>query len=125
MYRDVDKRTRLGGLEKVKKPIEAGVVAIHPDELKSEDFIHQCLKKFLGHPVDDHENDRRRINTKMIHISRDMFRNDLTSEPRDVFELYRATTDPRIDAKGVMPIPRWLAVSINTYLVIQLNGRTR
>ena len=41
MYRDVDKRTRLGRLEKVKKPIEAGVVAIHPDELKSEDYIHR------------------------------------------------------------------------------------
>ena len=112
MYRDVDKRTRLGRLEKVKKPIEAGVVAIHPDELKSEDYIHQYLKRFLGHPVDDHENDQRRMNTKMIHISRDMLRNDLTSEPRDAFELYRATKDPRIDAKGVMPIPGWLVVSI-------------
>ena len=53
MYRDVDKWTRLSRLEKVKKPIEAGVVAIHPDELKSEDYIHQyfllqgVLKKVL------------------------------------------------------------------------------
>ena len=39
-----------------------------------------------------------------------MLLSDLTSEPRDVFELYRATTDPRIDAKGVMPIPGWLVL---------------
>ena len=65
------------------------------------------LNLFLGHPVIDHENDQRRMNTKMIHISRDMLWNDLTSEPREAFELYRATTDPRIDAKGVMPIPGW------------------
>ena len=43
VYRDVDKRTRLGRLEKVKKPIEAGVVAIHPDELKSENYIRQYV----------------------------------------------------------------------------------
>ena len=43
MHRDVDKRTRFGRLEKVKKPIEPGVVAIHPDELKSEDYIHQYV----------------------------------------------------------------------------------
>ena len=79
----------------------------------------------MGHPVHDHENDQRRMNTKTIHISRDMLRNDLTSEPREAFELYRATTDPRIDAKGVMPIPGWLAVSINTCLVIQLNVSTK
>ena len=60
----------------------------------------------------------------MLHISRDMLRKDLTSEPRDVFELYRATTDPRIDAKGVMPIPRW-SICVNTCMAIQLNGRTR
>ena len=76
------------------------------------------LKLFLGHPVDDQENDQRRMNTKKTHNSRDMLRNDLTNEPRDVFELYRATTDPRIDAKGVMPIPGWLAVSINTCMFI-------
>ena len=73
----------------------------------------KSLKLFLGHPVDDHENDQRRMNTNMIYISRYMLLNDLTSEPRDVFELYRATTDPRIDAKGVMPIPGWLVVSIH------------
>ena len=65
------------------------------------------LKLFLGLLLDVHENDQRRMNTNMIHISRDMLRNDLTSEPREAFELYRATTDPRIDAKGVMPIPGW------------------
>ena len=52
----------------------------------------------------------------MPHISRDMLRIDLTSEPREVFELYRATTDPRIDAKGVMPIPVLLVVSIHAWL---------
>ena len=74
----------------------------------------------MGLPLDVHENDQRRMNTKTIHFSRDMLWNDLTSEPRDVFELYRATTDPRIDAKGVMPIPGWLVVSIHAWLFISM-----
>ena len=91
-----------------------------PERLKVPKKTRKCpalqnlkkfyLKLFLGLPLDVHENDQRRLNTKMIHFSRDMLLSDLTSEPRDVFELYRATTDPRIDAKGVMPIPRCLVL---------------
>ena len=80
----------------------------------------QNLKRFYLKPFFDHENDQRRMNSKTVHISRDMLWNDLTSDPREAFELYRATTDPRIDAKGVMPIPGWLVLLIPAWLLISM-----
>ena len=105
----------LSGPECPKVPGMPKNVKKGPERLKVPKKTRKCpalqnlqkfyLELFLGLPLDVHENDQLRMNTKMIHISRDMLWNDLTSEPREAFELYRATTDPRIDAKGVMPIP--------------------
>ena len=80
---DVDDWTGLRSLEEVEKPIEPRVVPVNPDQLQSEmkRFRFDHMIGFLDH------------------------NKDLTSEPIDASALYRATTEARIDANGVIPIP--------------------